>query len=142
MEIGAWLRVLTQIRSATAAMPSSVIPATTLRRISARSVARSRVGWHAALAACLHVMRLTLRPTIVLALVTTAACTALGPVPVATGISPIPRARFDGELQLGAMPGFYLSSATTQSPKGSPLLQLAAVIEPSGAVPGLIVGGR
>ena len=87
-------------------------------------------------------MRLTLRPTIVLAVVMTAACTALGPVPVATGISPIPRARFDGELQLGAMPGFYLSSATTPSPKGSPLLQLAAVIEPSGAVPGLIVGGR
>lgn len=75
-------------------------------------------------------------------LMTSAACSTLGPTPVATGISPIPRGRFDGELQLGAMPGYYLSSATVKSPKGSPIFQLSGVIEPSATVPGLIVGGR
>ncbi|HTJ44019.1 MAG TPA: hypothetical protein VL463_18060 [Kofleriaceae bacterium] len=70
------------------------------------------------------------------------ACSTLGPVPVATGISPIPRARFDGELQLGAMPGYYMSAATVKEPKGAPLAQFSAVIEPGAAVPGLIVGGR
>jgi hypothetical protein len=75
-----------------------------------------------------------------LALVT--ACSTLGPVPVATGVSPVPRGRFDGELQVGGMPGYYLSSATVKDPQGSPIQQLSAVIEPSGAVPGLIVGGR
>jgi hypothetical protein len=75
-------------------------------------------------------------------LLASGACTALGPTPVATGVSPIPRGRFDGELQLGAMPGYYLSSGTVKSPQGTALLQLSAVIEPSGAAPGLIVGGR
>jgi hypothetical protein len=71
-----------------------------------------------------------------------AACSTLGPTAVATGVSPIPRGRFDGELQLGAMPGYYLSSGTVKNPQGSPLLQLSAIIEPGAAVPGLIVGGR
>lgn len=70
------------------------------------------------------------------------ACSTLGPVPVATGVSAIPRGRFDGELQVGAMPGYYLSSATVKAPRGSPIGQISAVIEPSGAVPGLLVGGR
>jgi hypothetical protein len=85
-------------------------------------------------------MRTTL--PLAFALVVSAACTTLGPVPVATGVSPIPRSRFDGELQLGGMPGYYLSSATQQTPRGSALLQVSAVIEPGAAVPGLILGGR
>jgi hypothetical protein len=85
-----------------------------------------------------------MRPTwiLMIALAVSAGCTTLGPVPVATGISPIPRSRFDGELQLGGMPGYYLSSATQQNPRGSALLQVSAVIEPGAAVPGLILGGR
>ena len=69
-------------------------------------------------------------------------CSTLGPVPIATGVSPIPRSRFDGELQLGAMPGYYLSAATVKDPKGAPLGQVSAVIEPGAIVPGLIIGGR
>ncbi len=83
-----------------------------------------------------------IRPLAILALAATAACSTLGPTPAATGISPIPRNRFDGELQLGIMPGFYMSGATAATPKGSPLAQLSAVIEPGAIVPGLIVGGR
>jgi hypothetical protein len=81
-----------------------------------------------------------MRLLLCLAFATLAACSTLGPTPAATGISPIPRQRFDGELQVGAMPGFYLSSATVEHTKGAAIGQLS-VIEP-GFVPGLFVGGR
>jgi hypothetical protein len=69
------------------------------------------------------------------------ACSTLGPVPTATAVSPIPRQRFDAELQLAAVPGFYLSGATAEPPKGSPIAQLSALIEP-GVIEGLVIGGR
>ena len=69
------------------------------------------------------------------------ACSTLGPVPVATAISPVPRQRFDAEVQLGFVPGFYLSGATAEIPRGSAIAQASAVIEP-GFVDGLLVGGR
>jgi hypothetical protein len=75
------------------------------------------------------------------AIAAAAGCSTLGPVPVATGISPVPRGRFDAEVQVGAMPGYYLSSATVGSPRGAGIAQLSGVIEP-GVVPGLVVGGR
>lgn len=76
-----------------------------------------------------------------LLLLAVAACHPLGPVPVATGISPIPRGRFDGELQLGIVPAYYLGAATAKTPNASPFGQASLLIEP-GLVPGLILGGR
>jgi hypothetical protein len=76
-----------------------------------------------------------------LLLLAVSACHPLGPVPIATGVSPIPRARFDGELQLGIVPGYYLGAATAKTPKAAPFGQASLLIEP-GFVPGLILGGR
>jgi hypothetical protein len=48
------------------------------------------------------------------------------------------------ELQVGALPGHYLSSAVQQAPKGASISQAAILVEPDNIVhvPGLVVGGR
>lgn len=72
------------------------------------------------------------------------ACTTLGPMPAVSGANPIPAEHFDGELQAGAVPGFYLSSTVRENSEGTPIKQLAAMIEPNDAIdlPGLSVGAR
>jgi hypothetical protein len=76
--------------------------------------------------------------------VSLAACATLGPTPATTGISPVPASRTGIEVQVGAVPGYYLSQATTEKQAGSPLAQIAAVLDVGGAMslPGLFVAGR
>jgi len=75
---------------------------------------------------------------------TLGACTTLGPTPAMTGIPSPPLERPGVELQVAAVPGYFLSSAATEEPKGSVLPQVAAVFEPDELiqVPGLLVGAR
>src|SRR5262245_20025527 len=71
-------------------------------------------------------------------------CTALGPMPATTAVAPLPAGRPSLELQVGALPGYYLSSAVQQESKGAAISQAAILVEPDSVihVPGLIVGGR
>src|SRR5262245_58083568 len=71
-------------------------------------------------------------------------CTALGPMPATTAVSPVPANRSSLEGQVGGIPGHYLSSGVLETPKGSPLSQVALLVEPDSiiGVPGLVVGGR
>lgn len=48
------------------------------------------------------------------------------------------------ELQVGLVPGYYLSTSVTEEPKASVLPQVAGVFEPDDliSVPGLLVGAR
>src|SRR6187551_1351190 len=50
---------------------------------------------------------------------TLGACTTLGPTPAMTGIPSPPLERPGVELQVAAVPGYFLSSAATEEPKGS-----------------------
>jgi hypothetical protein len=72
------------------------------------------------------------------------ACTTLGPMPAVTGQSIAPEPRPNVEVQAGVMPGFFLSSAVSDKPKGTPVSQAAAMFEPDELIslPGLSVGGR
>jgi hypothetical protein len=71
-------------------------------------------------------------------------CTALGPMPATTGIASVAAGRPSFELQVGALPGYYLSSAVQQESKGAAVSQAAILVEPDSIihVPGLVVGGR
>lgn len=71
-------------------------------------------------------------------------CTTLGPMPAVTGASVATEDRPNAELQAGAVPGFYLSSSVTDEPRGSPVSQAAAFLEPDDLIslPGLGVGAR
>lgn len=71
-------------------------------------------------------------------------CTTLGPTPAMTGIAAPPLERPGVELQAGFVPGYYLSSAVQDNPKGAALTQVAAVFEPDSLirVPGVLVGAR
>jgi hypothetical protein len=73
-----------------------------------------------------------------------AACTALGPMPGVTGVSAVPAARPDVELQVGAVPGYYLSSAVQEEPRGTSLEQIAVTFEPDRwlSLPGVFAGLR
>jgi len=75
---------------------------------------------------------------------TLGACTTLGPTPAMTGIPSPPLERPGVELQVAAVPGYFLSSAATEEPKGSVPPQVAAVFEPDELihVPGLLAGAR
>src|SRR5215475_5902838 len=77
-------------------------------------------------------------------LVLASACTTLGPMPATTGISAVPAGRPGAEAQLGVMPGHYLSSSVTTTPRGGATGQATLLIEPDRwvDVPGLVVGGR
>ncbi len=72
-------------------------------------------------------------------------CTRLGPVPGATGVSAVPAGRPDVTLQVGGVPGYYLSDATQpDAPQDVALAQVSGVLEPERwiGVPGLLVGAR
>src|SRR5579859_2332763 len=71
-------------------------------------------------------------------------CTALGPMPATTGVASAPVQRPGLELQVGALPGYYLSSGVQATPKGAAISQAAVLVEPDSIlhVPGLVVGGR
>jgi hypothetical protein len=72
------------------------------------------------------------------------ACTTLGPTPAMTGMPTPPLERPGVELQVGAVPGYHLSSAVTEEPKADVMPQLAGVFEPDQLihVPGLLAGAR
>lgn len=72
------------------------------------------------------------------------ACTTLGPTPAMTGIPAPPLERPGVELQVGLVPGYYLSTSVTEEPKASVLPQIAGVFEADDliSVPGLLVGAR
>jgi hypothetical protein len=61
-----------------------------------------------------------------------------------TGIPAPPLERPGVELQVGAIPGYYLSSSVAQDPKAAALPQVAGVFEPDELihVPGLLAGAR
>jgi hypothetical protein len=71
-------------------------------------------------------------------------CTALGPMPATTAVAPVAAGRPSFELEVGAVPGYYLSSSVQKESKGAAITQAAIVVEPDSVihVPGLIVGGR
>jgi hypothetical protein len=68
--------------------------------------------------------------------------TTLGPMPGATGVSSVPAGRTDAELQLGVMPGYYLSQSTVAEPAGAAISQLSLAVDPGAHVPGLVAGFR
>jgi hypothetical protein len=74
----------------------------------------------------------------------TTACTTLGPMPVHTGISPVPADRTEVEVQVAAVPGYYLSSGATDDASGSAQQQAALLFQPGSllGVRGLFVSGR
>ena len=78
------------------------------------------------------------------ALIGALGCTTLGPMPATTAISAVPATRPDVELQIGGIPGYYLSSAVAEEPEGATVLQALLAFEPDELIgaPGLIVGGR
>lgn len=65
-------------------------------------------------------------------------------MPATTGMVPLPAGKPSFELQAGVLPAYYLSSGTTESPKGTSIAQGALLIEPDSIikVPGLVVGAR
>ncbi len=77
------------------------------------------------------------------ALVMMTGCTTLGPVPMVSGQSMAPNPRTNVEAQAAAVPGYYLSSATTEG-EGTPQRQVAALFEPGEllGLEGLSAGGR
>src|SRR5262245_39607536 len=87
--------------------------------------------------------RVVLLP-LVLPLALATGCATLGPTPRTTAISPVAAGRTTVEVSAGGVPGYYLSASTVAEPKGSPIGQLSAVVEPGPAlgIPGLIIGGR
>lgn len=71
-------------------------------------------------------------------------CTSLGPMPATTGATAVPAGRPSFEGQLAALPGYYLSSAVQEDPKGAAIGQAAVTFEPDRwlQAPGFFVGGR
>jgi hypothetical protein len=72
------------------------------------------------------------------------ACTTLGPIPAMTGMPVPPLERPGVEVQVGVVPGYFLSSTVTDDPKAATLAQAAALFEPDEliSVPGLLIGAR
>jgi hypothetical protein len=75
---------------------------------------------------------------LLLAIAAAAGCTSLGPVPAMTNTIPVPQGRTGAEIQLGAVPGYYLSSAVKEDASGAPIGQLAAWL----GYHGVVLGGR
>lgn len=75
---------------------------------------------------------------------TLGACTTLGPMPATTGISAVPIGRPGVQGQVGAVPGFYASSAAQNKAEGAPIQHLSALLDLDRrlGVKGFIVGGR
>jgi hypothetical protein len=71
------------------------------------------------------------------------ACTTLGPMPATTAVSAV-SAGPGVEAQVGAVPGFYLSSSAQDKANGAAMTELGAIVDPgrSLGVPGLVFGAR
>jgi hypothetical protein len=71
-------------------------------------------------------------------------CTTLGPTPAMTGIAAPPLERPGAELQVAAVPGYFLSSAVSEEPKAAVLPQVSVAFEPDELIhlPGLLAGAR
>jgi hypothetical protein len=99
------------------------------------------MGWQDCRLACRLYMK-----TIILILfaVSVVGCATLGPTPVSTGISAFPAERPGVDVQAGAMPGYFLSAATTEDPEGAGISQISALIDPGATLglPGLVLGAR
>ena len=65
-------------------------------------------------------------------------------MPASTGVAAVPASRPSFELQAGFIPGYYLSSAVQEKPKGASIGQASLLFEPDRwfALPGLILGVR
>lgn len=65
-------------------------------------------------------------------------------MPATTGVSAVPINRPGGEVQLGPVPGFFLSSSAHAQANGAPIMQASALIEPDRwiGLKGLVVGAR
>jgi len=79
-----------------------------------------------------------------LALVALAGCATLGPVPATSGLSPVPAPREGGEIQLAAVPGYFLSQTVVEDPHAETLANLTVALDPAEllGVPGLVVAAR
>ncbi len=77
-------------------------------------------------------------------LIVATGCTTLGPMPAMTGSTGAAEPRPGIEVQGAAVPGFFLSSATSEDPAGGPSGQAAVWLDGGQLVgaPGLAVGGR
>jgi hypothetical protein len=85
-----------------------------------------------------------MRAILALPLLAASACTTLGPMPVHTGVSPVPADRTEVEAQAAIVPGYFLSSSTSDDPDSTPLRQGSLVFQPGSllGVRGLFVGAR
>ena len=65
-------------------------------------------------------------------------------MPATTGVSAVPIARPGGEVQVGPVPGFFLSSSAHAQGQGAPIMQASAMVEPDRwlGIPGLVLGAR
>ena len=89
-------------------------------------------------------MSRSIAPPLALVLSLAAACTTLGPTPATTGLSAAPAGRPEVEVQVGLVPGHYLSSAVAKEANGAAILQAGLALEPDRLikVPGLVLGAR
>jgi hypothetical protein len=79
----------------------------------------------------------------ILVATSSSACTTLGPMPATTGISAIPAARPEVDVQVAAVPVYYVSAGATRDPQGTAAPQVLVVFDPDRIlVPGLIVAMR
>lgn len=72
------------------------------------------------------------------------ACTTLGPMAASTGTVPIPAPRTGAEVQVGVVPGYFLSQGVKSEAAGAPIGQAAVLLDLGRLVglPGLVIGGR
>jgi hypothetical protein len=83
-----------------------------------------------------------IRTLLLAAMAFVSGCATLGPVPATTGLPAVPEERLDATVQVGVVPGFYLSQSTTEDPKGAAIGAASIAIEPGRVVPGLVAGVR
>jgi hypothetical protein len=65
-------------------------------------------------------------------------------MPATTGVSAVPINRPGGEVQVGPVPGFFLSSSAHAKGEGTPIMQASAMVEPDRwlRIKGLVLGAR
>jgi hypothetical protein len=65
-------------------------------------------------------------------------------MPATTGVSAVPINRPGAELQVGPVPGFFLSSSANAKAEGAPIMQASAIVEPDRLLrlKGLVLGAR
>jgi len=72
------------------------------------------------------------------------ACTTLGPMPATTGVSAVPIGHPGADVQVGAVPIFFLSQAAQGEARADLARQLGVQLEPDRwlKLPGLVIGAR